>query len=473
MRKTSSNPPARTLFLAALLVASMRAAALEFVFIDDFEPPPPASEKLQWFLQQLAPGEPITDAEITENFAPSWLSSFSVQETRDFLLAVRSDYPSGQVSDRIMLTPMQFTGLVTGSNGNVAFVSLGSKFADPGIDQLSVSSFGTGQATVVRLEHQNLNLAQAADEFLTMSGQPALLVGRIDSSDQCVVVEGRNEAAARATASIFKIWVLGGVAEAVESGSARIAQIVPRTDAEEAPGGPVANEPDGTTFTVMELAELMLGISDNTATDLLHELVGRDALNPVPAAFGHAQPGLLTPFLNISETFHLLFSVPFAEANAYLNGSETMQADFVTDTLEPLGSFAANGGGFNNAELTTTVTWRASPLDICNAFAHHRDWTVGSDEALMVERALGAGVAQPNIRNAWDRVWYKGGSLIVEADPDNPGFEQVVLTHAWLLENDGSDPWVVVALSNGPTDDIDGFDVQSITGRIFELLAAM
>ncbi len=92
---------------------------------------------------------------------------------------------------------------------------------------------------------------------------------------------------------------------------------------------------------------------------------------------------------------------------------------------------------------------------------------------LVVERALGAGVAQPNQRNEWDRIWYKGGNLIVESDPGNPGFEQVVLTHAWMLENEGSDPWVVVALSNGPTDDIDGFDVQSITGRIFEILAAM
>jgi len=469
----NSNPIARVVFALTLCLACLRADALEFVFIDEFEPLPPASEKLQWFLDQLIPGEPITDAEIAENFAPGWLGNFSVQETRDFLLSVRSNYPNGRVTDRIMLTPMEFTGLITGTNGNEGFVVLGSKFADPGINKLSVSFFGTGQGAVVRPEHQSLDLTQAADEFLTMSSQPALLIGRINASDQCVVVEGRNETGARATASIFKIWVLGGVAEAVENGTERNGRIVPRTDAEEAPGGPVASEPNDTPFTVLELAELMLGISDNTATDLLHELVGRSALNAIPAAFGHAQPGLLTPFLNISETFHLLFSVPFAEANGYLNGSESAQADFVTDTLEPLGSIAANGGGFNNADLTTTVTWRASPLDICNAFARHRLWALGSDEAFLVERALGAGAAQPNIRNEWDRVWYKGGNLVVEADPGNPGFEQVVLTHAWLVENEGEDPYVVVALSNGPIDDIDTFDVQSITGRIFELLAAM
>jgi hypothetical protein len=466
-------PVPAVLLAAALFLTGARAEALEFVFSDDFERLPPASEKLSWFLEQLVPGEPITDAEILENFAPGWFSGFTVQQTRDFLLSVRASYPSGEVTDQISLTPMQFVGMVTGTNGNEAFVIVESKFAEPGITQLFVSFFGTGQGTVVRAEHQNLNLSQAADEFLTMSSQPALLIARINASNQCVVVEGRNEDAARATASIFKIWVLGGLAEAVESGAVAIQQMVARTDAEEAPGGPVANEPNNTPFSVLELAELMLGMSDNTATDLLHELVGREALNPVPAAFGHAQPELLTPFLNISETFHLLFSVPFAEANAYLNDREAGQAAFVTDTLEPLGSFAANGGGFNNAELTTTVTWRASPLDICNAFARHGTWAIGSDESLLVEIALGAGAAQPRLRNQWDRVWYKGGNLIVEADPGNPGFEQVVLTHAWLLENEGSDPYVVVVLSNGPTDDIDTFDVQSITGRILELLASL
>lgn len=455
-----------------LVLASHRVDALEFLFSSDFEPLPPASDKLEWFLEKLEPGQPIPDAEIVENFAPEWLANFTIQQTRDFLLSIRADYPNGRVTDRIMLTPMRFTGLVTGSNGNEAFVQLGSKFAQPGIDQLSVGFFGTGQGSVVRPEHSNLSLSEAADEFLTMSSDPALLVGRIDASDQCVVDEGRNEDLARATASIFKIWVLGGVAEAVESGSVRIGQTVLRTDAEEAPGGPVANEPDNTPFSVIELAELMLGISDNTATDLLHELVGRGAMNTIPAAFGHAQPTLLTPFLNISETFHLLFSVSFADATDYLNGTEAQQTAFVTGTLEPLGSFAANGGGFNNAELATTVTWRASPIDICNAFARHRSWTPGSDEALLVDRALGAGIAQPNVRNEWDRVWYKGGSLVVEADSGNPGFEQVVLTHAWLLEDVGHDPFVVVALSNGPTDDIDALDVQSITGRILELLAA-
>ena len=91
----------------------------------------------------------------------------------------------------------------------------------------------------------------------------------------------------------------------------------------------------------------------------------------------------------------------------------------------------------------------------------------GSDPLKLVDTALGAGVAQPNIRNLWDRVWYKGGSL---SDGTN-GFN--VLTHAWLLEKKDSDPYVVIAMTNDRSGGIDGFKVQSITSRIIELLSKM
>lgn len=48
-----------------------------------------------------------------------------------------------------------------------------------------------------------------------------------------------------------------------------------------------------------------------------------------------------------------------------------------------------------------------------------------------------------------------------------------VLTHAWMLENAGEDPWVLVAMSNSENGGIDVYDVQSVTGRILELLDEM
>lgn len=84
----------------------------------------------------------------------------------------------------------------------------------------------------------------------------------------------------------------------------------------------------------------------------------------------------------------------------------------------------------------------------------------------MIDRAMSAGAAQPNVRSAWDRVWYKGGSLSSGA-----GFH--VLVHAWFLEDAGRDPYVVIAMSNSVSGGIDEFFVQSVTGRILQLVAAL
>ena len=46
-----------------------------------------------------------------------------------------------------------------------------------------------------------------------------------------------------------------------------------------------------------------------------------------------------------------------------------------------------------------------------------------------------------------------------------------VLTHAWMLEQRGDDPWVVVAMSNSDGGGIDAYQVQSVTNRILELVA--
>lgn len=104
-------------------------------------------------------------------------------------------------------------------------------------------------------------------------------------------------------------------------------------------------------------------------------------------------------------------------------------------------------------------------MDICGAFARHRLHRPGSDAALLVERALQAGIAQPNVRELWDRVWYKGGSLISGVNGT------VVLTHAFMLEKKGEPPIVVIGLSNNPGSDIDGLAIQSVLGRFLELAA--
>ena len=137
---------------------------------------------------------------------------------------------------------------------------------------------------------------------------------------------------------------------------------------------------------------------------------------------------MLTPLLGISEQFSLYYSFPLATALDYVNGSEAFQQQFLEQQIEPLGPVM--GGPYANTEILTAGTWRATPLDICAAFAHLRRLPQGSDAIGLADRALGASAAQPEVRNAWDRVWSKGGSLSSAA-----GFH--VLTHAWSCRTPG------------------------------------
>ena len=61
---------------------------------------------------------------------------------------------------------------------------------------------------------RTLTLAQAADKFQTLSSDASLLVARIDGSGQCQPLVARNASTPRATASIFKLWVLAALAQA-------------------------------------------------------------------------------------------------------------------------------------------------------------------------------------------------------------------------------------------------------------------
>jgi hypothetical protein len=419
----------------------------------------PAATQLEWILSELASGETTTPAEISAHFDPAW--TVPVAETQAFFQTLRTTFADARVTDVVAVTPVQVTVVIDtpGSGAPSGYLNLNVRYSGAqGIVQFGVSNFN-GQLQYP--EDQALDLAQAVAKFHTLSGTPALLVGRIGTDGQCSQVADDAAGELRATASIFKIWVLGGVARTVAQGLLAPEDPIPLVASELAPGGTINSEPLGTPFPVADLATLMIGISDNTATDLLHEEVGRERIGQFVDG-SVADPTVLRPLLGISEQFHVFRSFPLDVALAYVDGTEAYQQQFLEQEIEPLGPLVHYP--YFHVQLLTHGTWRASPLDVCAAFARMRRLPQGSDAIAMADRALGAGAAQPGVRGAWDRVWYKGGSLA-------SGAGLHVLTHAWMLEERGSDPWVVVAMSNSDGGGIDQYKVQSITSRILQLVA--
>ncbi len=430
--------------------------------------PGPASTQLTWLLGELAAGETTTAAEVNAHFSPSWLSQVPVTNTINFINSVRTSFPNAQVIDVISVTPMRITALIDtpGSPAPHGFLSFGTEYQGAGLIEL----FGSQSFSSVQyVEDTTLTLTQAVSKFTTLAAQTGIFVGRINSANQCASMQSSNQTSLFNTASIFKTWVLGGVARAVQNEQLAAGNSVVLDGTKNVAGSVITGAPIGTVFNVGDLTTMMMGNSDNTATDIMHSLAGRAVVDQIFTDFNMAQPTVMTPLLGISEQFHFIYNVTPTNRAAYLAGTESFQQNFLQTDLIPRGRFV--GGTLIDNALLNTATWKATPVDICNAMAALRRFPQKSTSLRLIDRAFGSQVAQPFVRNQWDRAWYKGGSLASSATNFH------VLTHAWLLEDQGRDPFVLIAMANDPAGNIlrdsTQFQIQSVLGRILQLLAEM
>ncbi len=470
------------LMLSLVLIAAACAARAQ-TFSDSFEgviapqfpqvngqfvlPPAPQNPRLSWLLGELAVGQTTTVDEVNEHFDASWLAVNDVAATIDLINSIRTSYPNARITDLISHTPIRLTALIDtpGSGFPSGFLQFGTRWTAPSkIVQLGVNSFGGNVSFPI---DQGLTLAQAADKMLTLSTEGAMVVARAHPGGTCSSVIGRNADEQRAIGSVFKTWLVGGVAMGIRDGTLSPAESLAMTSSIIAPSGIINSEPVGTTFPIADLATLMQGNSDNTATDMLLARVGRAPIETLVVEWGMPAPPAanpLLPFMGISQTFHLFRTFPLATAQNWLALTEAEQVDFLETQIIPR---ANNHGNLLHASLLTRVSWRASPLEICRAMGGLRFSTPGGSDSLrLVDRAMGAQAALPNVRAEWDRVWYKGGSLASGAGTH-------VLVHTWLLEDAGRDPYVVVLVANSDGGGINAVNIQSVAGRILQLTAAL
>lgn len=462
--------------LVLLSCATLAHAITDDIYVDGFDPPhftqrfplvagkaqlPPGSptSHVQWFVDEMATGETTTAAEVAQH-----LTGFDANNIANWLnTSLRPYYPNARIVDVVAFTAYGGTLVIQGDiaanpKGFLVFQSqyTGSRL----ITYLTLSNLGD---SVMYNEDKTLSLDQAADKALTLAAGVGVLVAKIQPNGQCSAITQRNAGTLLATASIFKNWVLSGMGRMIADGALSSAQSVTLTADRLASGGQLNSEPLGTSIPIPDLATFMMANSDNTATDLMHQRVGRTRLNAAVDASGVANPDVLKPLLDISEQFQLIYSFPLATSQSYVNGTEAYQNQFLAQQIEPRGNVL---GSYTNFGLLVSGTWHASPLDVCAVYAANRRLPQGSEAFQTVDGAMGAQVAQPYVRNRWDRAWYKGGSLSSASGKFN------VLTHAWLLENAGASPYFVATMYNDDNVNvIDQYKVQSIAGRILQILA--
>jgi beta-lactamase class A len=270
-----------------------------------------------------------------------------------------------------------------------------------------------------------------------------LLVADV-SNGSCRPVHSIDPGTAAPIGAAFKLYVLDALGSAVASGTVHWNQPLTVTAGlKSLPAGELQNEPNGTQVSVLDTAAAMTSLSDNTATDMLINLVGRPAVEAALTTTGMASPALDRPLLTTREIFVLKLQQWPALATRYITADEPSRRALLASTVDraPLPAVAAAGAWIAPRDINR-LEYFASATDLCRAYASlaalaRRPGLSPIGQVLSLnDDSLALDPAQ------WKTTWFKGGS--------EPG----VLTMAYLATTRTGHSYVVTALAENPSQPI-------------------
>lgn len=266
---------------------------------------------------------------------------------------------------------------------------------------------------------------------------------------RCERVAGINAGQPLPLASIFKLYVLYAVADAVKAGTVSWDDQLTITAKAKAVGSSGLDKlPEGAHVSVRTAAEKMIATSDNMATDLLIDRVGTHAVDKALVAAGHHDPASMTPFPTMHEVFSIGWGVPDVREQ-WKKGTPQARAQLLQQVnsrrYQPDRSRAhtpASGYG---------VEWYGNAEDICRVHAALQAGAVG--DAAPVKEILAAVPGIDLDRDQWPYLGAKAGGL--------PGD----LTFSWYAVDKTGQPWALSFQLNWPRD-----HGPNVTGWMLEII---
>jgi beta-lactamase class A len=249
-------------------------------------------------------------------------------------------------------------------------------------------------------------------------------VAKIDDG-QCDRVAGTNTDESLPLASIFKLYVLYAVADAVKAGTVSWDDELTVTEQGKAVGSGM-EVAVGDRISMRTAAEKMIATSDNMATDMLIGKLGPQAIDDALANAGHHDPAAMTPFPTMYELFSIAWGQPDVREK-WKNGTPQTRAQMLHDAdthvYKPDPFRAHVPASEYGAE------WFGSAEDICRVHVALQAGAVG--KAAPVKHIL---AASPNVNldsHEWPYIGAKAGGL--------PGD----LTFSWYAVDRTGQAWVV------------------------------
>jgi hypothetical protein len=271
------------------------------------------------------------------------------------------------------------------------------------------------------------NGESTVDLVSALSGTTTLYLARLDGSQ---VILDHNGDRQLAIGSTFKLYVLSALVQSIARGERKWEDVVPLTE-RSFPSGQMQGWPPGTPVTLQTLATMMISISDNTATDQLMQVLGRDAVDAELRASGHAQPSATLPTMSTREMF-LLKLGPEEQLTRYAAGNEAQRRAVLAGLDDGQLDMALMQQVFADGPHHVDVEWFASARDLAAVYRR-----LAGDPVASAILGINPGIDRATF-GPWTFVGYKGGS--------EPG----VLNLSWLLRDPAGQPWVLVMTWNDP-----------------------
>lgn len=440
------------IIMAVAMVSIVPAAALA-----QQTPPPQSAEAVVMLDRRAAELIAIFNGggDVAATFAPEFLAQIPEAQIR----AIAGQL-TGQLGKAVKVASLKPAGasravLVIGFEKGTATMQVA---LDPGptakIAGLGIT--GTQSAAVAGIA----TLADVAAAFGALPGQTGFVVA--DLSPKSAPLAALQADKPLAIGSTFKLVILAELVRAIDAGERKWDESI-TLDGTELPAGGFNQLPKGTTVPLRALAEAMIKVSDNSATDLLIRVLGRGKIEAMQAKVGIKAPAANVPFLTTMELFKLKGVGQGALGRRYLaldlKGKRKLLAGEVAATPgSAVGALFADG----KPVLIDQLEWFASPADLARAMQWidaHRT-TAGGKEALRI-LAINPGPAAPFAKR-FAYVGYKGGS--------EPG---VVSMTVLVRDKQGQGQErarVVSASWNNPAAAVDEMTLAALVSRAVELL---
>lgn len=232
-------------------------------------------------------------------------------------------------------------------------------------------------------EAKAISLSEALKRFKTLPGEVSFLVMKGDSPTAEL-----NADKPLAVGSTFKLAVLEALKQQIVSGKRAWSDVVElQSTWKSLPSGILQTWPDGSLLTLQTLATLMISLSDNTATDALIQILGREAIED----FSERN----RPFLTTREAFVLKNPQNQSLLQRYRRGDLPQKRQVLKEAqsaaLPDVTLFMGN-------PMATDVEWFFSSRELCRLMSAVADVPLMNINSGVVKAA------------DWQSVAFKGGS---------------------------------------------------------------